>query len=302
MFLATHPIPRDKESAITTTQTRVPLPSGMTLGLTEWHEREPLRRRLPPIVFLHGMGDAASVWLGIAPFLCDRARVLGIDLRGHGESDWSVKQEYRIGSYAADVDALLDVLGLDRVSLVGHSLGGAVAIRYAAKHPERIRSMIIVDHGPDTVASSSDHIYKSIRDACRNYADVNEYATVLRERHPLGEADLLNRIAATMMRRASNGGFELKHDPAVIADFGRSATANERLEENTWTWQSLAALRTRTAIIRGVASSVVSAAVAKRMLELTGGDATLETIPMAGHSIHLDNAVRLREAILRFFA
>ncbi|WP_213781734.1 alpha/beta hydrolase [Caballeronia sp. dw_276] len=274
----------------------------MTLGVTEWHEQEPVRRSRPPIVFLHGMGDAASVWLGIAPFLCDRFRVLGIDLRGHGESDWSVRQDYRIASYVADVEALLDVLGLDRVSLVGHSLGGAVSIRYATKHPEQIHSMIIVDHGPDTAASSADHICKAIRDACRIYGDVDDYATVLRERHPLGEADLLKRIAATMMRRAANGGFELKHDPAVIADSGPSATSDERLDDNAWTWQSLAALRTRTAIIRGVASSVLSAAVAKRMLELTGGDVTLETIPMAGHSIHLDNAVKLREAILRFFA
>lgn len=302
MLLATHPLSEDRAKAIRATQSRVTLPGGMVLGLTEWQGPRRSAEQRPPIVFVHGLGDSSSAWLGIAPYLCDRYRVLGIDLRGHGESDWSADRDYRTNTHAADVDALLDLLGLDVVSLVGHSLGGAVALRYAVRHPQRTHSLVIVDHGPDVADASAEHIRNAIRDACRVYRHPDDFAAVLRARHALGDAELLKHVAATMVREARDGGYMLKHDPAVVRDVGQPAPSGRRIEENNETWQLLGTLRTRTAIMRGIASSVLSAAVAKRMVESIGGEASLETIPMAGHSIHLDNAAGLRESILRFFA
>jgi pimeloyl-ACP methyl ester carboxylesterase len=298
MQYATPALSSDEMYEMRTTRSRVTLASGMVLGLTEWHGPRSVAIR-EPVVLLHGMGDASGVWIGIAPFLLAQRRVLCIDLRGHGESAWSDTGDYRTNTHVHDVTELLEVIGLDRVTLVGHSLGGAVALAYATRFPERVRDLVIIDHGPESVAASGASIRKAIGEACRIYRHRDEFTAVLRARHPLGDAELLTQVAATLLGTAPGGGFIVKYDPAVVRDAEPSSVT---LDDREDTWRQLRALEARTLIVRGVASSVLPMAVARHMLESIGADAQLETIPMAGHSIQLDNTVALRESLVRFLA
>jgi 3-oxoadipate enol-lactonase len=97
----------------------------------------------PPLVLLHGLGDGAADWDGVAPAFAEQCRVYAPDLRGHGRSD-------RPGAYSvelmeADAVGFLDALGLDRVDLIGHSMGGLVGYLLAGDHPERVRRLILED-------------------------------------------------------------------------------------------------------------------------------------------------------------
>jgi 3-oxoadipate enol-lactonase len=97
----------------------------------------------PPLVLLHGLGDGARDWDGVAPAFARHWRVYAPDLRGHGRS--GRPGDYSVELMEADVLGFLDALGLDRVDLIGHSMGGLVGYLLAGDHPERVRRLILED-------------------------------------------------------------------------------------------------------------------------------------------------------------
>ena len=92
---------------------------------------------------LHGLADTLEVWDRIAPELETRGRVCRIDQRGHGESD-APPGPYARGDLARDVVAVLDAQGIERTVLVGHSMGGVVAMAAALEYPERIAGLVLI--------------------------------------------------------------------------------------------------------------------------------------------------------------
>jgi 3-oxoadipate enol-lactonase len=94
-----------------------------------------------PLVLLHGLGEGAGDWDQVAPAFAPRWRVYAPDLRGHGRSDWP--GDYSVELAEADVVGFLDALKLDRVELIGHSMGGLVAYLLAGDHPERVSRLIL---------------------------------------------------------------------------------------------------------------------------------------------------------------
>jgi 3-oxoadipate enol-lactonase len=97
----------------------------------------------PPLVLLHALGEGAADWDDVAPAFAGHWRVYAPDLRGHGRSDWP--GDYSVELMRADVLGFLDALGLDRVDLIGHSMGGLVAYLLAAEGPERVARLILED-------------------------------------------------------------------------------------------------------------------------------------------------------------
>ncbi len=99
----------------------------------------------PTAVLVHGNGGHAHWWDALVPALVPGWRVVAPDLRGHGESDWAEPPRYRVEDFAADLSAVLDALAPGPVPLVGHSMGGRIAVWYAAEHAERVRALGVLD-------------------------------------------------------------------------------------------------------------------------------------------------------------
>jgi pimeloyl-ACP methyl ester carboxylesterase len=101
--------------------------------------------RGPQLVLVHGLFSNLAFWyLGAVPRLAQDFRVTAYDLRGHGRSEMP-RRGYRTADLAADLTGLLDHLGSERAHVVGHSFGGAVALHFAALHPERVLSVTQAD-------------------------------------------------------------------------------------------------------------------------------------------------------------
>ncbi|HKE75989.1 MAG TPA: alpha/beta hydrolase [Acidimicrobiales bacterium] len=100
----------------------------------------------PPLLLLHGIGDSSACWL---PVLADLARdhtVIAPDLLGHGGSA-KPRADYTVAAYANGMRDLLDVLDIDRVTAIGHSLGGGVAAQFAYQFPDRCERLVLVATG-----------------------------------------------------------------------------------------------------------------------------------------------------------
>ncbi len=97
-----------------------------------------------PVLFAHAFAGSSAQWAPQLAHLGGSRRAVAIDLHGHGRSEANVGARYDVGSFADDIGAAVHGLGMERVAIVGHSLGGAAAIAYAAEHPERVAGLLLV--------------------------------------------------------------------------------------------------------------------------------------------------------------
>src|SRR3954467_15957697 len=100
----------------------------------------------PPLLLIHGIGDSSATWRQALPMLARKHLVIAPDLLGHGRSA-KPRADYSVAAYANGMRDLLGVLGIERVTLVGHSLGGGVAMQFAYQFPERTERLILVASG-----------------------------------------------------------------------------------------------------------------------------------------------------------
>ena len=99
---------------------------------------------LPPVLFIHSIGLDHSMWDGQVDALARRNRIIRYDSRGHGKSDVP-RGEYSIEMLGQDALAVLDAAGLERASVVGSSIGGMTALWLAARHPARVRQLVLAN-------------------------------------------------------------------------------------------------------------------------------------------------------------
>src|SRR5918999_776918 len=102
--------------------------------------------RGPVLLLLHGIANSSQTWERVASLLSERFAVIAPDLLGHGESA-TPRGDYSLGAHASGVRDLLTALGHERVTVVGHSLGGGIAMQFAYQFPERCERLVLVSSG-----------------------------------------------------------------------------------------------------------------------------------------------------------
>ena len=116
---------------------------GLRLRYLEWGNGQS-----EPLVLVHGFSSTADAWANVGEVLAAEYHVIAPDLRGHGESAWDPQERYVDEQLAADVRVLVQQLALPSFTLIGHSMGGAVAFTYAATYPEDVMRLVIEDSAP----------------------------------------------------------------------------------------------------------------------------------------------------------
>ncbi len=115
----------------------------------------------PTLVFLHYFGGSSRAWRGAFAKLNGYARCIAPDLRGFGDSTASAAR-YRLGNYADDLAALVDALKLKRYMLIGHDMGGKIALAFAARQPQGLESLALFAPTPPSPEPSSDEQRKRL--------------------------------------------------------------------------------------------------------------------------------------------
>ena len=264
---------------------------GLALHYCEWGA--PSAR---PLLLLHGITGHARTWDHLAGALQPDFRVIALDQRGHGDSQWAPGADYSAGAMADDVGRLADHLGLGRFPLLGLSMGGRVSIAFAGAHPERVERLVIVDIGPDIAPAGMERIRGGIGTAPERFATEDEACQYVRRMNPLyAESELRHRVVHGLTR-LPDGGFGWKYDKAI-----REAMRLGTRREAQNLWEPLARITCPTLLVRGAESDILSPEIAKRMLA-TLPDARLIEIAGAGHTVPGDQPAAFAEAVRAFLA
>jgi pimeloyl-ACP methyl ester carboxylesterase len=231
-------------------------------------------------VFIHGFGEASHVWHDISTDCLPNGRVIIVDLPGHGQSAWHADGQYSVDRHVGHVMDLLKRLKLQYFALVGHSMGGAISLRIAARTPAGLAGLVLADYGPTPTPHGVAQLREDFERGNQVFATREEYRALLASMRPLVKPDRLQMFADHALRRRAAGGFELRRDPAMLRPAG-PAPGPGHLEQ-------LAIIGCPVLIVRGAFSAILSAATADAMAR-TAPRGQMATVPMAGHGLIADN-------------
>lgn len=292
---------------------RVPGADDLTLAGWEYGGEGPL------VCFVHGFGHDHHVWDELAPAFVGQYRVVALDLRGHGASDRDAGFRYHHVSIGKDLAAALPALGGERAALVAHSTAGHAAIGYAARFPERVSRLALVDAGAELRASGGGGGRRA-REGDGSFASVDDYAAELSRHHPGADPARLRRLAAHWLTRRDDGRYEPTLDPmfwkprparAEKAAAGKPATSgpeaaqrSQAFDRKSWAeqgeaalWRDVAAIRCPVLVVRGADSSMLSPATVERMTGAVLADGRAVLIPGSGHVPMIDQPALLLAAL-----
>lgn len=267
---------------------------GLALRYVEWGEPE-----APTIVALHGLRSFAYTWEPVAQPLAGRYRIVALDQRGRGQSDWDPARRYYTDSYVQDLEALVDRLELQTFLLLGHSMGGATSFVYASRHPDRLAGMVIEDIGPGSSANSSgaERIRRELLDTPDRFSSWFEATAFWRRQRPnVSEAALHARVLHSM-KATDSGEIVWRHDALGIAEARLNATPTQLVD----LWPHVEQVSRPTLLLRGARSDFLSAETAAEMCR-RNRNIQSEEISSAGHYVHDDNLEGFQGALHRFLS
>ena len=256
-------------------------------GLTLRYRDHVGRDEHPPLLCIPGLTRNCRDFEPVAEAFAGERRVICVDLRGRGASDYAKDSaSYQPLQYAADILALLDHLGLERVVAVGTSLGGIVIMLLAMQAPERLAGVVLNDVGPEIEAAGLARIRGYVGQG-RSFPTWMHAARGLREQagaaHPdFGISDWL-RLAKRLMAVGPGGRIAFDYDMRIAEPF-QTAEGTAPVDM----WPAFRALAGRPVLaIRGELSDILSAATLERMAaELPGLDVC--KVSRTGHAPTLE--------------
>jgi esterase len=239
-----------------------------------------------PLIILHGLLGSADNWRSMSRRLGAHYKVLAVDLRNHGRSPHSDIFDYDV--MVADLREFVEQQALTRIMLLGHSIGGKVAMQFAIDYSEQVDRLVIVDIGPKPYEPSQRYILEALRSLdltrCKSFADVD--AALAAE--VSGES--LRQFLLKNLARDENGRLRWKvHLEAIDRNYDKLA-------------RGLAPGRTfdkPTLFIRGGRSNYIEDDDALLIRQIFPR-AEIATLPEAGHWVHVDLPEEFFQTVLNF--
>jgi pimeloyl-ACP methyl ester carboxylesterase len=247
----------------------------------------------PTLLFLHGSGQTRQSWGRALEEAARRGyRALSLDLRGHGDSDWSPDGQYTLDRFAADVRQAIEHTGGEPI-VIGASLGGIIGLLIAASPPPPLRALVLVDIAPRVEVSGAKEVTAFMDSAPNGFDSLEQAADAVaaylpHRPRPKDTSGLQRNL------RLRDGRYYWHWDPALL-QMGRNADFNgpNPLEK------AARALKIPTLLIRGGRSRVVSETGVREFLEMTP-HAEFVDISNADHMVAGDANDAFNEAVFAF--
>ncbi|MGH8013645.1 MAG: alpha/beta fold hydrolase [Candidatus Binataceae bacterium] len=263
------------------------MPGAPRLHFLEWNPRGRVC-----VVLLHGSSANAWWWEWVADALAgqEEIRLVAVDLRGHGDSEWVRPPAYKPGEYADDVARFIDGLGLTRPVVAGHSMGGIVALTFALRYPQTARAIIAIDVAITSTARRDRYLrhLKSLPTIV--YPDLETARSRFRLMPNEGEipASTLARIAENSLERTEDGRYTMKF--ARESFFG-----GDGLDVA----EAIKAVTVPTLLVRAEKSRIMTAEAAVRAAD-SNPMVQLTEIPGAHHHLPLERPGEMAAVIEAF--
>jgi pimeloyl-ACP methyl ester carboxylesterase len=261
---------------------------------------------LPTLVLVHGNRDHARNWDWVARALRHSWHVVAPDLRGHGDSAWVQGGPYAIADNVLDLANLIDALGPGPITLLGHSLGGSVAVMYAGTFPERVTKLVSIEGlGPPPAMiarmrarAPEERMHdwiRQMRDLAgrqpRRYPSLEAAAKRMREENSFLSEEQALHLTAHGVNRNEDGSFSWKFD-----NYTRTfAPYRFDVEDMRSLWKRIAC---PVLLVRGADSWAGDPVEDGRMTVFQ--DARSITVPKAGHWVHHDQLEPFLAALREF--
>jgi pimeloyl-ACP methyl ester carboxylesterase len=242
-------------------------------------------------VLLHGLMGHAREWDVAVRELAATHQVWALDQRGHGLSDWA--EDYSRSTMADDLIAWLETVGLDSPAVMGHSMGATVALLAAARRPDLVGRLVIIDVAPKTADGD---LQAWLRDYLKelgtaSYGTVSE-ALAMRSGGPRARPELARRSVEQNLERGDDGRYRWRFDASGLVGSLDSVSASTL-------WDAIDAVSCPVLLLRGEHSLELSTELAEEMVRRLG-DARLGTIAGAGHDIALEQPEGAARAVLEY--
>ena len=247
----------------------------------------------PPLVLLHGFTGSTETWAPLRAPLGAAHFTIAVDLPGHGRSTAPREpSRYGLDRLSDDLARLLDALAVDRVALLGYSMGGRAAMRVALHHPDRVAALVLESASPgiadperraERVAADAELADSIERDGMRAFVE-------RWERLPLWESQRSMSDAARALLRAQREG----NQPGGLANSLRGAGAGTDVS----VLDRLAALHAPTLLLAGALDAPYVALA--RLMEHSLPHPRVAIVPDAGHAVHLERPEAYVAAVMAF--
>jgi pimeloyl-ACP methyl ester carboxylesterase len=192
----------------------------LRLNYVDWGNPE-----APPLLLIHGGRDHARSWDWVANELRHDWHVIAPDLRGHGDSSWSPDGNYEMSAFVYDIAQLIHQLNLAPVTIVSHSMGGNIAIRYTGLYPENVRKLVAIEGLGPSPAMQAERDALGIQKRFRQWIeDKRNAAGRTPKRYP--------NIEAAYERMKTENTYLTDEQARHLTVHGTS-----RNEDGTWSWK-----------------------------------------------------------------
>lgn len=268
----------------------------IVLRQMRFHFLEWGRPDAPTIVLLHGGHQSAHSWDLVSLSLAQKYRVLALDQRGHGDSEWARDVEYGNHTMSLDAEAFMQAMGLDKPTLIGHSMGGRNSMLLAKRAHAMLRALVIVDVGPEVSDRGRAAIMGFVQ-GNQEFDDLDHFVANVQKYDPYRTRAHIERTVKYNLLQRADGKFISKCDynPRRLG-IVRGTGPLESI-----TLDDARGFDLPTLLIRGENSNILEADAAERFAAaLPRG--TLVTVPNCGHNVHGQNTKGFLEALGAFLA
>lgn len=286
--------------------TPIPTSHFLTSLRTRLHYLDWGNSSAPPLVLVHGGFDHARSWDWTARELAKDYHVVVPDLRGHGDSAWSLDGGYMIDSFVYDLTQLIRNLGRVPIRIIGHSLGGSLALRYAGLFPENVEKVVAIEGlgmtpsrveesaqrpAPDVLRDWIEKRQTRALQAPRRYATIESAVQRMRERNDHLSLEQALHLTIHGVNRLEDGSYSWKFDP-YLRDMVHHVSSDMELPQY-WSRITCPAL-----LCLGTDSWAPNPEKDGRMAHFH--NARLVEFPDAGHWLHHDQFARFIEELRAF--